>query len=255
MTDRPTLNQLFDGLHRRLESELGIARDTIDHAGVKGTASEDEWLRMLREHLPKRYEVNRAFVIDSRDDCSDHIDVVVHDRQYSPFVLNRGAALYVPAESVYAVLEVKQTMNADHVAYAGGKVASVRKLHRTSLPIKHAGGEFPAKPPHHILGGLVALDCDWNPPFGEAFRKAVSALEEDSRLDMGCAVQHGVFDVRYAPSEASTIVAEQSAASLALFLLRFIGRLQSIATVPCIDVLAYAANIQTDARLDTRPAL
>lgn len=250
MTDRPRLNQLFDGLHRRLESELGIARDTIDHAGVKGTASEDEWLKMMREHLPKRYEVNRAFVIDSHNDCSDHIDVVVHDRQYSPFVLNRGAALYVPAESVYAVLEVKQTMNADHVAYAGEKVASVRKLHRTSLPIKHAGGEFPAKPPHHILGGLVTLACDWSPPFGEAFRKSISALADDGRLDMGCAVQHGVFDVKYAPHEPPAIAAELSPASLALFLLRLIARLQSIATVPCIDVLAYAANIQTNGPVD-----
>jgi hypothetical protein len=123
-------------------------------------------------------------------------------------------------------------------------------LHRTSLPIKHAGGEFPAKPPHHIVGGLVTLACDWKPAFGEAFRKSVSALAGDSRLDMGCAVRHGVFDVKYAPNEAPAIAAEQSPASLSLFLLRFIARLQAIATVPCIDVLAYAANIQTDASMN-----
>lgn len=244
MTDTPNLNQLFGGLHRQLEGELGIARDAIDHSGTKGTVSEDRWIEMLRKHLPERYRANRAFVIDSRDGVSQQQDIVVHDRQYSPFVLNLGGALYVPAESVYAVLEVKQTLNADHVEYAANKVASVRRLHRTSLPIKHAGGEYPAKPPHYILGGLVTLESDWNPPFGDPFRKAISVLPAEGRLDMGCAVRHGVFSVKYSVNEPAAIAAERSACSLALFLLRFIASLQAIATVPCIDVLAYAANIK-----------
>lgn len=245
MENRPSLTQLFDGLHRSLESELGIVRGTIGHAGTMGSVSEDRWIRMLSEHLPKRYKVNRAFVIDSNGACSDQIDVVVHDRQYSPFVLNLGSALYVPAESVYAALEIKQTMNAEHVAYAANKIASVRALHRTSLPIKHAGGEYPAKPPHYIVGGLVSLDSDWNPPFGDAFRNAISSCSEQGRLDTGCAVRHGVFDVKYASNEPPAIATEHSTSSLALFLLRFIARLQSIATVPCIDVLAYAGKITT----------
>ncbi len=37
----------------------------------------------------------------------------------------------------------------------------------------------------------------------------------------------------------------RSDAPLALFLLRLIARLQATATVPCIDVLAYAANMKT----------
>lgn len=144
------------------------------------------------------------------------------------------------------MLELKQTMNTDHVAYTADKVASVRALHRTSLPIKHAGGEYPAKPPHYIMGGLVALDSDRSPPFGEAFRKAIASLTVDGQLDVGCAVRHGVFDVKYAPNEPPAIATELSKASLALFLLRFIAKLQSIATVPCIDVLAYAAKLRDD---------
>jgi hypothetical protein len=62
---------------------------------------------------------------------------------------------------------------------------------------------------------------------------------------VGCAVRHGVFEVKYAQNEPTAIAAEDSAASLALFLLRFIARLQTIATVPCIDVLAYAANLKS----------
>ena len=41
----------------------------------------------------------------------------------------------IPAESVYAVFEAKQTADASMVAYAQKKVESVRRLRRTSLPI------------------------------------------------------------------------------------------------------------------------
>ena len=246
MADKPTLNRLFQGLHDELASQLEIARKALDHPTSKGTKTEDYWIGMFRKYLPRRYDVHRAFVIDSNDCCSQQIDVVVHDRQYSPFVLNLEGEYYVPAESVYAILEVKPKMDKAYIEYASEKVGSVRKLQRTSLPIKHAGGEYPAKPLHYILGGLVALESDWSPPFGEAFRKVVSTLSTDRRLDLGCAVRHGVFEVKYAPNEPAAIAAEQSVASLALFLLRFIARLQGIATVPCIDVLAYAANMKSE---------
>ena len=96
MSDKTTLNQLFAALHDTVQGELGITRRTIGHAATMGAVSEDRWLKMLGDHLPKRYEVNRAFVIDSAGEISQQIDIVVHDRQYSPFVLNLGAALYYP---------------------------------------------------------------------------------------------------------------------------------------------------------------
>jgi hypothetical protein len=154
---RADLPQLLDALHQLLVNELGIARKTIGHSGTKGAVTEARWIEMLSHHLPSRYEVSNAFVIDSRNQCSDQIDIVIHDRQYSPFVLKFGSAIYVPAESVYGVFEVKQEMTATEVAYAGSKIESVRKLHRTSIPIRHAGGTYPAKALQPILGGLLCL--------------------------------------------------------------------------------------------------
>ena len=73
---------------------------------------------------------------------------------------------------MYAAFEAKQTINAGLVKYAQDKVASVRRLHRTSLPIPHAGGTYPAKPPGHILGGLLTFESEWNPALGEALTEA-----------------------------------------------------------------------------------
>ena len=72
--------------------------------------------------------------------------MVVFDRQYPPFIFLHQGQTVIPAESVYPVFEAKHTLNAELVRYARQKVASVRRLLRTSLPIPHAGGTYPAKP-------------------------------------------------------------------------------------------------------------
>lgn len=243
MSNRPTLNDLFLALHDRLACELGITRRTVKHNATMGAVSEDQWIKMLYEHLPKRYKVNRAFVIDSKGECSKQIDIVIHDRQYSPFVLNYGGALYVPAESVYAVFDVKQGMNAEELRDTSEKIASVRSLHRTSIEIHNNLGRQPPKPLHEIVGGLLSVDSVWNPPFGPPLESAISAATEAGRIDLGCAAQYGMFEARYQPDESPRLDIYLSTAPLALFLLRLIDRLRTIATVPAIDILEYARNI------------
>lgn len=245
MSPQPSLPELLAAMHERLATELGIARKTFKHPVSKGDAAESSWLEMLRHHLPQRYQVNKAFVIDSRGESSEQIDIVVHDRQYSPFVLHFRDELFVPAESVYAAFEVKQDMDAGQIDYAGKKIASLRRLHRTSLPIRHAGGRFEPKTPERILGGLLCLESNWNPPFGEPLEAALKKLPAEGRLDLGCAVRQGIFEVVYHDAEPPVMSSQLTDCSLALFVLRLIARLQDMATVPCLDVMAYARCLES----------
>ena len=57
------------------------------------------------------------------------------------------------------LFEAKQTINAPNVDYAQKKVASVRRLHRTSLPIPHTGGTYAPKTPAYILGGILTFEA------------------------------------------------------------------------------------------------
>ena len=180
-----SLVKLLASLHDDIEHRLAVARRTFGHPGTKGDASEHVWLELLQKYLPQRYQAAKAHVVDSHDGVSEQIDVVVFDRQYSPFIFHQEAQTIIPAESVYAAFEAKQAINADEVSYAQKKVASVRRLYRTSLPIPHAGGTYPAKTPGHILGGLLAFESDWNPPLGTPFTEALSKGEPDGRLDLG----------------------------------------------------------------------
>ena len=178
------IKEIFKGLQNQMEAKLTFNRKVVKHPTAKGTATELEWIETLSTYLPKRYCADCAFVIDSGGNISEQIDIVIFDRQYSPFILRQNGVTYIPAECVYAVIEVKQDLSKKNIEYAQKKASSVRKLKRTSVPIPHAGGVFPAKKPARILAGIVALDGK----LSKENQKKLSNTNEFSVLNFGCSL-------------------------------------------------------------------
>lgn len=232
-----SLSQLLSGLHDDIQQRLETVRRSFGHPGTKGDASEKVWLELLQTYLPQRYQAATAHVVDSRGVFSQQIDVVVFDRQYSPFIFRYEGQTIIPAESVYAVFEAKQAINAGQVAYAREKVASVRRLHRTSLPIPHAGGTYPAKPLIPVLGGILTFDSDWKPALGDAVLHALGDGQFDDRLDLGCVAAHGYFSF---DQKSGCYEIHDGGKPATAFLFKLISQLQFSGTVPMIDVQAYA---------------
>lgn len=237
-----SIQTLLSELHDDIQEQLARARKAFGHPGTKGDASQAVWLELLQTYLPQRYQAASAHVVDSEGTFSDQIDVVVFDRQYSPFIFKFQGQTVIPAESVYAVFEAKQAINAEQVAYARDKVVSVRALHRTSLPIPHAGGVYPPKPLQHIIGGLLTLESDWKPGLGDPLVKALTVRDADDRLDLGCVAAHGIFSCD--EEGCGTLTPMDKPATS--FLFELIARLQEKATVPMIDVRAYARWLDLD---------
>jgi len=232
-----SLSRILAGLHDDIQQKLETVRKTLGHPGTKGDASEIVWLQLLDTYLPKRYQVATAHVVDSRGVFSEQIDVVVFDRQYSPFIFHYQGQTIIPAESVYAVFESKQAINAGQVAYAQKKIASVRRLHRTSLPIPHAGGTYAAKPLIPILGGILTFESDWTPAFGKPLSDALDLGGEEGHLDIGCIAAHGYFSLNQETKTYETFLGGKPATA---FLFTLISLLQFSGTVPMIDVQAYS---------------
>jgi hypothetical protein len=236
MTDW-SLSQLLAGLHDDIQRRLDTVRRSFGHPGTKGDASEKVWLELLGTYLPRRYQAARAHVVDSKGIFSEQIDVVIFDRQYSPFIFHYEDQMIVPAESIYAVFEAKQSINAEHIAYTRKKIASVRRLHRTSLPIPYAQGTYPAKPLIPILGGILAFESDWSPALGQPLTDALESSGSDDRLDWGCIAAHGYFGFDGQRGSYEIVTGGKPATA---FLFKLIAQLQFSGTVPMIDVQAYA---------------
>jgi hypothetical protein len=205
-----------------------------------GEVNEQYFIDFLRKYLPYRYAVDRAIVIDSKGKTSDQIDIVIFDRQYTPTLLDQESHRFVPSEAVYAVFEVKPKINKTYVEYAAAKAMSVRKLIRTSIPIQHAGGKYPAKEPFPIVAGIIASTSAWAGGFSsKAFKKLLASLKPVSSLDCGLAVSGSCFDIY----DGQVIVGPTKHA-LTYFVFRLLQKLQSLGTVPAIDWNAYAVVLK-----------
>lgn len=214
--------------------------ERITHAGDRGEVNEQHFIDFLRRYLPNRYTVEKAIVLDSLGNVSQSIDVVIFDRQYTPALLDNDKHRYVPAEAVYAVFECKPRINKEYLEYAADKAASVRRLHRTSVGIHSANGMLPAKKPAHIIAGILAISIGWEKGFGSAFKAVHQRLTGDRLLDCGFAAEEGSFDVFAGPKLYSYSPPNNA---LAYFAFRLLSKLQTVATAPAVDWMAYAKQL------------
>jgi hypothetical protein len=239
---RVDLRKVFLGLQGQMAERLAVQDRVIGHYATKGAVREVSFIELLRRYLPRRYRVGRGFVVDCEGRCSDQLDVVIYDRQYTPFMFKEAGTFYIPAEGVYGVLEVKTSLAMSTVQYAGSKAASVRRLRRTSAAITHAGGKFPPRAPFDILGGLLAIDSFWSPAYGEGFLETVAKSPEVARLDLVCSLAGGSAEVRYGGNgpEVESCGGEEA---LIFFFLHLLARLQEMGTVPAMDIREWAKAV------------
>ncbi|MCY4087898.1 MAG: hypothetical protein OXG37_13715 [Actinomycetia bacterium] len=173
MKPRVDLRQILPHDERALQAGIN-ARELFDHPTAKGDLGEGAWCRLLRGFLPERYQVSKAFVLDARGECSDQIDLVIHDRHLCPLLFEENDQRYIPAESVFAVFEAKPALNKSVIEYAQAKAQSVRRLHRTSVSLVRRGVGRAPREPFLIVPGVLAVESDWFPPFGEALRRVLT---------------------------------------------------------------------------------
>src|SRR5438128_11068222 len=185
------LRRAFADAQKLLEAQLTLSSHSITHDGTSGSVNEGHWLGIFRKYLPNRYAVSSGIVIDSRGQTSDQIDIVIYDLHYTPTLLTQEQHRCIPAEAVYAIFEAKPHIDKAYLEYAADKAASVRRLHRSSISIPYAAGNYSAKALFEIVAGIVGVKVDWADGFGESFRRNLDSLTGDRRLNCGCALSHG----------------------------------------------------------------
>lgn len=261
------LRNLFHGLQEQMLTSLNVNRMFIGHTGSKGDATEQHWIEFLRAYLPERYKVDKAIVIDSTGNVSEQMDVVIYDAIYTPFIFKQDGFMYIPAESVYAVFEVKQDVKG-YIEYAAKKIESVRKLKRTSISMVASGITKPARPLTKIIGGILTTTSSYKE--NDRVIKQLEELKGLQTLDLGCLCDAGSFYVDYKETvpkdidpitdnckyieqvyesrEVKEIEFSNKEVSLFTFFLQLVSYLKSIGTVAAIDINAYLKAI--NAKID-----
>jgi hypothetical protein len=228
------LENLFSGLQKEMLATMGINSE-ISHPIDKGDISEEKWIDFLDKYLPNRYSVSKGTIVDNNGNVSEQIDLVIYDNLYSPLIFNDRTRKYIPAESVYAVFEVKPEINKEYLEYAANKINSVRSLERTNTDVYHAGGKYEAKKEEErftIIGGILGTRGWEN--FETKIKEYLPTFKEQQTINIGCCLQRGAFT-----HFSEELLIGQSDFALMTFFTQLHESLRKLATAWPMDINKY----------------
>ena len=138
---------------------------------------------------------------------------------------------------MYAVFDVKHQLRREAILEAGTKAESVRKLKRTTVPVKYVGGTYKPGPLFEVIAGVLCLEAWWSSGrLVAALDKVLSELPPPRFIDPGCAARSGSFE---ATSKGKKVRVERSSRETALifFFLRLLHGLQQVGKVRAMDIM------------------
>ncbi|MEK7633641.1 MAG: DUF6602 domain-containing protein [Patescibacteria group bacterium] len=229
MSKKINIQKLFIALDEEMRLKLSSKIDEIYHPTAKGDESELNWKGLLRSYLPERYTVDSGFVVDHKGNISEQIDIIIYDRHFTPFIFRGENVVYIPAEGVYAVFEVKPHFDKKNYNYAVKKLKSVKDLLRTTANFTHILGKD-KKELFKIIGGILTKEIKSINYFNN--------INTDSELSIILSLNYGIKVIN------ETIEKQDKEPLLAFFLLKLIEKLRALGSVPALEVDQYLGFIK-----------
>lgn len=242
------LKDIFSSVSKKMQIDFNDITSKIYHNGEKGTARENTLESYLKSYIPEKYCFAKGTIIDCKDTQSKQVDVIIHDKFITPYLLDLDSTKIIPIESVYSVIEVKSTLSKEELRKSIKNIESVRKLEKKTI----TGISFPT------AGLVFAYDSDSSL---DAIYKNLVALSDEvgyeHRVSCVCVLNKGIIipvdkncmnQVSLIPS-SNTVYAmiNNSSDALLLFYLILTQILNGITVFPP-DLVAYA---QSGEMLDT----
>lgn len=124
---------------KMLIESISGARAVISHPSEKGMEIEEKIREALAQVLPEKISVSHGLVIDSNDEISRQMDIVLYDKMNTPKIYIGDHVQIFPVEATYACGEVKTKLDSRELNDVFRKCLSYKNLHRKAyfLPKGH----------------------------------------------------------------------------------------------------------------------
>ena len=77
--------------------------------------------------------------------------------------------------------------------------------------------------------------------FGKSLQDGLDNLAKYERIDLGCGLEHGAFELPEDARTASDLVIAVADVGLAFFAMRLLARLQQMGSAPAMNIDAYTS--------------
>ncbi|WP_323810960.1 DUF6602 domain-containing protein [Klebsiella pneumoniae] len=111
---------------KTLKQEFAVNKN-VKHQGVKGGLNEEELIKIIKDVIPRKYEISRGIIENSRGEQSNESDIIIYDNEILPPYINNDLA-FVPIEAVRYNIEVKSTLTAKELETTIQKFRKFRSI-------------------------------------------------------------------------------------------------------------------------------
>lgn len=104
-----------------------VKTKVITHSLTKGEEREDPLIEFLKSNLPKTYSVVKGEVVDTKNNSSQQMDIMIYDNSRNiPFY--SGGHYILPAEALLASIEIKSKLTQEESRKILKSVKSLKSL-------------------------------------------------------------------------------------------------------------------------------
>ncbi len=147
-----------------------IQKRATEDPGTAGDQGEENWAALLRDWLPRTYEVvTKGRIISQDGRTSPQVDVLVLKGAYPRKLLNKKIYL---AAGVAAAFECKTTLKASHINEAVENCTKIKTLYPQRVGTPYSELHAP------LIYGLLAHSHSWKGELSTPEANIVSKLEE-----------------------------------------------------------------------------
>ncbi|MGB5732933.1 MAG: DUF6602 domain-containing protein [Thiohalocapsa sp.] len=193
------IEEVFKEVSAQMRSDFERSRSALSHPGLKGSSNEEIVKSFLRQYLPKNLEISTGLAVDSKGRVSRQLDIIVHDAAKTPIFFQSSETRVIPAECIYAVIEVKASLDKVELEKSFQNMQSVKNLEKVAFfkpnsaivetknlygkewlnwPIAHFIFAFSSPSLESVLSNLQVLE---------------TGLDVHKRIDTICVLDKGVI--------------------------------------------------------------
>jgi hypothetical protein len=130
MPDTSPLAAILASAAKRLRADFEDSAN-VQHHGSKGSVREHDLLSFLTRYLPDNVRAaGSAEIVSSDGQTSGQMDIVIYDPTAPP-LFARGGYRILPAECVYAVIEVKSHLGAAELRRSIETIGRLKRIPKT----------------------------------------------------------------------------------------------------------------------------
>jgi len=236
------IKDILTSVSKKMQIDFADITSKISHNGEKGTARENMLVSYLKDYIPEKYSFAKGTIVDYKDKESKQVDIIIHDKFTTPYLVDMDSTKIIPIECVYSVVEVKSTLTKEELRKSIKNIESVRMLEKKTI----TGFNSPT------AGLVFAYDSDAS--LQAVYKNLVELSEEidvNKRVSCVCVLNKGIIlplnksginKVELLPNKDTVYaIFENAEDSLLLFYLVLMQLLNKI-TISPPDMVAYAES-------------